>query len=177
MIEAKETWIKTGYEMFALSGETSLKIEKLARRVGVSKSSFYHYFADLEVFVEQLLQYHLQQSLVIADKEKNVKSIMPELANIILEHKTDILFSRQLRFNQQVERYRLTLLQSNRIIGKEFIQIWVADLKIKLNPVQAEGLFGLALDNFYLQVNPENLTLPWLNDYFANLKRIAASFA
>ncbi len=50
MTENKDIWIKTGYEIFALSGENGLKIEVLAKKVGISKSSFYHHFADLEIF-------------------------------------------------------------------------------------------------------------------------------
>ena len=70
MTENKDIWIKTGYEIFALSGENGLKIEVLAKKVGISKSSFYHHFADLEIFIAYLLKFHLHQSEVMADKEQ-----------------------------------------------------------------------------------------------------------
>jgi hypothetical protein len=38
MTATKEIWIKTGYEIFALKGESGLKVEMLARKVGISKS-------------------------------------------------------------------------------------------------------------------------------------------
>ena len=41
MKESKENWIKAGYETFALSGKSGLKIEPLANKVGKNKSSFY----------------------------------------------------------------------------------------------------------------------------------------
>ncbi len=50
MTEKQEIWIIKGYETFALFGEKVLKIEKLAKDVGISKSSFYHHFADLDIF-------------------------------------------------------------------------------------------------------------------------------
>ena len=62
----KDIWIKAGYEVFAASGQDALRIEPLARMVGRSKSSFYHHFADMELFVEHLLAYHLERSAVIA---------------------------------------------------------------------------------------------------------------
>ena len=105
MTENKDIWIKTGYEIFALAGENGLKIEVLAKKVGISKSSFYHHFADLEIFVEHLLKSHLIQSEAMADKEKNAKNIDPELINILVEHKLDLLFNRQLRINQQRQHY------------------------------------------------------------------------
>lgn len=77
MTENKDIWIKTGYEIFALSGENGLKVEALAKKVGISKSSFYHHFADLEIFREYLLKFHLYQAQVMAEKEKNAKNIDP----------------------------------------------------------------------------------------------------
>lgn len=176
MSEYKDIWIKTGYEIFALNGENSLKIESLAKKVGISKSSFYHHFADMEVFIELLMNYHLQQSEIIACKEKAVKTIDPELINILIEHKTDLLFNRHLRFNHQNKIYKLTLDKSNRIIGSEFVKLWAADTKLNLNHKQLEGLFELALENFFLLINSENLNSKWLSDYFINLKRIAMNF-
>jgi len=58
MKEKEEIWITKGYGMFALFGEKGLKVEQLSKNVGISKSSFYHHFADLDVFVERLLQHH-----------------------------------------------------------------------------------------------------------------------
>jgi hypothetical protein len=40
---------------------------------------------------------------------------------------------------------------------------------------QIEGIFTLALENFYLQINADNLNYTWLSDYFANLKQITRS--
>lgn len=176
MTENKDIWIKTGYEIFALSGESGLKVEVLAKKVGISKSSFYHHFADLEIFVEYLLKFHLQQSEIMADKEKNAKNIDPELINILVVHKIDLLFNRQLRINQQQQHYKETLDKSNQIIGNEFVKLWAKDLNLNLSQGQLESLFELALENFYLQINAENLNPAWLSAYFNNLKRIARNF-
>lgn len=83
MTEKKEIWIRAGYESFALFGLNGLKIEPLAKKVGKSKSSFYHYFADIEFFTEELLKYYLKQASIIAAKKKNAKNINPELIAIL----------------------------------------------------------------------------------------------
>jgi AcrR family transcriptional regulator len=113
MADSKDIWIKTGYEIFALSGISSLKIESLAKNVGISKSSFYHHFGDLELFIEDLLNYHIQQSCLIANKENNAKTIDPDLIDILVEHKTDLLFNRQLRINREEKRFFEILNKSN----------------------------------------------------------------
>jgi AcrR family transcriptional regulator len=176
MIETKETWIKVGYHIFATSGEHGLKIETIAKKVGISKSSFYHYFADLELFVEQLMDYHVQQSIIIAEKEKNAQNIDPEVIAILLEHKIDVLFSRQLRFHQQHTVYQNALHQSTQHIGAAFVKIWAKELNLQLSQQQLEGLYELALDNFYAQATPENLHYEWLKAYFAHVNRIATNF-
>ncbi|QQV03497.1 MULTISPECIES: TetR/AcrR family transcriptional regulator [Chryseobacterium] len=176
MGNTRNIWIITGYEMLALQGENALKIEMLAKKIGISKSSFYHHFADMQLFVEALLNYHLEQSKVIAEKEKLAQTIQPELIEILVAHRIDLLFNRQLRFNQQKNEFRETLEKSNQIIGNEFVRIWATDLQLNLSVKQLESIFELALENFFLQINPENITFEWISNYFENLKRIAKNF-
>jgi AcrR family transcriptional regulator len=175
-IDNKEIWIKTGYEIFALTGQIGLKIEPLAKKVGISKSSFYHHFADIELFIDFLLKYHIEQSYIIAGKEKNAKNIDPELINVLVAHRTDLLFNRQLRIHENVQLFAKTLLQSNKIIGNSFKTVWVKDLNSSLTQKQIDGVFELALENFFLQINEDNLNYKWLSAYFASLKRITNNF-
>lgn len=176
MKDKEEIWITTGYESFALTGENNLKIEQLAKRVGISKSSFYHHFADLNIFKEKLLLHHLNQSVIIANKEKSSATIYPDLINILIEHKIDLLFNRQLRIHSNNLRFKEVLKKSDKIIGTDFIKLWLADTKMKLTPEQSEGLFELAIENFYLQINQDNINKEWLQQYFDNLNRIARKF-
>ena len=172
----KEIWIKTGYEIFALLGQNGLKIEPIAKKVGISKSSFYHHFADTDIFLEYLLEHHIQQSYIMANKEKLAQNIDPELINILVEHKTDLLFNRQLRVLRAHKQFNDILLKSNQITGDYFVMIWVKDISLKLNKQQLEGIFTLALENFYLQITPENINYNWLSNYFSNLKKIISNF-
>lgn len=176
MANSKEVWVKTGYEIFALSGQNGLKIEQIARKVGISKSSFYHFFADIELFVEELLKHHIEKSHIIAQKEQNAKNINPDLIEIIVEHKIDVLFNRQLRINRENKIFIDVLTKSNEIVGNAFVMLWVRDLSLKLSQRQLGSIFELALENFYLQINSENLNRQWLSNYFTNLKKIIENF-
>ena len=175
-IDNKEAWIRIGYETFARSGQNGLKIEPLAKAVGKNKSSFYHYFADLDLFIDELLKHHLENSYIIAAKEQKAKNINPELIDIIVEHKIDILFNRQLRINREQKKLLSILEKSNEIIGNAFVLLWVKDLDLKLTKKQLESIFELAIENFYLLANADNLNHQWLSNYFANLKRIVLNF-
>jgi hypothetical protein len=50
------------------------------------------------------------------------------------------------------------------------------DAKLTLTSNQLEGLFALAMDTFFLQINQDNLNNEWLETYFDNLNRIALNF-
>ena len=172
----KEQWIELGYKLFAISGPNSLKIEVLAKMMGISKSSFYHHFAEMDIFIEYLMQYHLEQSKVIAQKEHGAERIVPDLLHILIDHSSDLLFNKQLRVHQHIPLYHRTLQASNDIIGNGFITLWIKDIDLRLTKKQVEGLFTLALENFFLQINSDTLNEQWLTSYFESLKRIAKSF-
>lgn len=175
--DTSSDWIAAGYEMLALSGPAGLKIEPLAKKVGKSKSSFYHFFADLDVFTGLLLKHHLTQSAIMAEKENTAQRIDPDLVAVLVEHRIDLLFNRQLRIYQNVPQFAETLRRSNELVGDAFITLWARDLGLQLTRAQLEGLFTLALENFFLQINADNLNTRWLSAYFANLRSITARFA
>lgn len=176
MIANKEVWIDLGYGIFAREGYQALKIERLAKKMGISKSSFYHHFADREVFIQALLERHIHQSQDLAEKERQAGAIFPDLIDALLAHKTDLLFNRQLRIHRNRPDFASTLAKTNELVGDSFVLVWVRDLNLRLNQRQLDAIFQLALENFFLQINPQNLHRDWLTDYFIRLQALASSF-
>ena len=174
--KGKQVWLERGYDAFAIAGKGALKIETLAQQVGISKSSFYHHFADLDVFMEQLLALHLERATGLANKERNAKSIDPELIEILVEHKTDLLFSRQLKVHRDEPGYQQVLQQTQQLIGSDFVKLWARELQWKGPMPQLEVLFALALENFYLQISAETLEPEWLRNYFSQLASMLRVF-
>lgn len=113
----------------------------------------------------------------MAQKEQNAQNIFPELIDILVEHKTDLLFNRQLRIHRNHPEFAETLQKSSAIVGNSFVLVWVKELNLQLSPMQLEAIFELALENFYLQINTDNLNAAWLEAYFLNLKRVASKFS
>lgn len=83
--EIKQPWILAGYDLFSKWGSRGLKVEVIARIVGKSISSFYHHFADIEIFTGMLLNYHLERTIIITGREKLCKNIIPDLLNLLVE--------------------------------------------------------------------------------------------
>lgn len=56
LLEAKD-WLDAGLELLRVRGIGGLQVGPLCRRVGVTKGSFYHHFANRDDFLQQLLDH------------------------------------------------------------------------------------------------------------------------
>ncbi|MCE2994150.1 MAG: TetR/AcrR family transcriptional regulator [Cyclobacteriaceae bacterium] len=165
----KLPWVEAGYHLFAEHGPKGLKVEVIARHVNKSKSSFYHHFSDLEVFTEELLFFHMHRAKQVAELERACKTIVPELLNVLVDAKTDLLFNRQLRIHRDTPAFKKCFEQSNELASQALMNLWATELGLADNQKLAGLLFKLVMDNFYLQISERNLTYPWLLNYFAEL--------
>ncbi|MBK6399464.1 MAG: TetR/AcrR family transcriptional regulator [Bacteroidetes bacterium] len=82
-----QPWIETGYSLFSRDGLSGLKIDLIAKKIGISRSSFYHHFADMEIFQEKLLEYHLTRAQRASERVKACKTMDPEFLHAMVEEK------------------------------------------------------------------------------------------
>jgi AcrR family transcriptional regulator len=165
-----QPWILIGYELFSKEGPAGLKVEVVARKVGKSKSSFYHHFADVEIFTETLLTYHLERSKAIADREKLCKKMIPDMLNLLIEVKQDLLFNRQLRVNRHIFAYKKCFESANREVEDAFLEIWSETLGLSDNTNAARKVLEQSIENFYLQITDETLTYEWLLKFVGEIR-------
>lgn len=173
---AKQIWIVAGYVLFAYEGPQALKVEVLARQLHKSKSSFYHYFASMDIFIEELLLYHLLQAKAIAKQERACSIIVPDLLQVLLSAKEDVLFSRRLRIHREEERYQRCYEQVNAFSEDAILEIWTEALGLQNNMTFARKFLAHTLDNFYLQVSAKDYSYDWLLVYFANIQSMMKTF-
>lgn len=55
--KSKRDWLQAGLQVLTELGTEHLTIETLTQKMGVTKGSFYHHFANYDAFVESLLAY------------------------------------------------------------------------------------------------------------------------
>ena len=67
---SQRQWLDEGLEVLAQSGLPGVRIETLARRLGVTKGSFYHHFVDLGDYRRALLG-HYEQTCTLEHLEAN----------------------------------------------------------------------------------------------------------
>ena len=170
--DATQPWILAAYRLFAQEGPKGLKIEVLAREVGKSKSSFYHHFADLEVFTERLLGYHLERAKLIAQQEAACRNVVPELVNVLLAVKQDLLFNRQLRVHRSIPVFRQCFEAASEKVSGAIAHIWADMLGLADDSALAQTVLKLSFENFCLQITEETLTHDWLLRYLQELREM-----
>lgn len=172
---SQQVWILRGYQTFAYEGPKGLKVERLARDIDKNKSSFYHHFADLEVFTGQLLEHHMQQAIIMADKEADCHSL-EALIEVLLEHKNDLLFNRQLRIHRENEDFRICFVKTNELTFQSFAPLWAKLLELEDNSHLANMVLQLSIENFYIQITDETLNREWLTKHFRELQTLVREF-
>lgn len=175
LTETQLPWIRAGYAVFAKEGPVGLKVERLSRIVKKNKSSFYHFFADLDCFTDDLLIFHLARVEIIGEKERACND-MPELIEVIVEHKEDLLFNRQLRVHRQIKSFEECFIKTNQQIAGAIMVLWAEALGLPPHSYLAKLVLTLSLENFYLQITEETLNSEWLNQYFNQLKQLVKEF-
>ncbi|HAA17928.1 MAG TPA: TetR/AcrR family transcriptional regulator [Cytophagales bacterium] len=176
MEDSKKTpWITAGYRAFAYEGPQALKVERLAKLLGKNKSSFYHYFGDLEVFTEELLQEHREQVRRIAEREAEAQDLEALIA-LLVDHKLDLLFNRQLRFHRENPDFEAIFLETNQKAAESIGPLWMKILGLEDNSYLAFLVLKLSFDNFFLQITDENLNVAWLNGYFREVRGMVQQF-
>ena len=167
-----QTWIESGYLLFALKGPDALKVEVLAKETGVSKSSFYYHFVDVHTFIDKLLAYHVEQVKRLSEAERACEQFDPAVIDVMVTHKVDLLFNRQVRVNRGEKRYEDCLQTCRQVAGDSFYTLWSKDVNLAIDKQQLASIYYLALENFYLRITFENFTKAWLTQYFAELKKV-----
>lgn len=155
--------------MVAEEGFNRIQIEAIARNIQKNKSSFYHYFGDLEVFEEALLDHHLSAVKALAIKVQTCENVRPDMVNLFMEYKIDFLFHKQLRINRENPRYRACFEKVYTQFESAFLYQWSDFLGLEEHPRFAQTFLRLISENFLLQITPQTYSYDWLDIYLQEL--------
>ncbi len=82
----KEAWFEQGFNILKSSGAADLTIEKLTRKLNITKGSFYHHFNSRDDYFEQLLAFWEKKQtfdiIEIRKQEKTFKGINEALLKL-----------------------------------------------------------------------------------------------
>ena len=61
--QSRKSWLNAALQALAAGGIDQVKVESLAKDLGVTKGSFYWHFKDRDQFLDELLNFWAEQSL------------------------------------------------------------------------------------------------------------------
>lgn len=162
-------WIEAGYRIFAFKGPGAVKIELLAREVGISKSSFYHHFADLGIFNEKMMALHIMRGSQIAAQAKLCKSFDPDFLKLLAANSEDLLFNRQLRIHRNNIAYQLCFERANAMVETAILDVWAATIGLSEHKHIARNVFNVMSDIFYNRVTHETISYEWMQEFLTGI--------
>jgi len=103
IVAKKEDWINLGYRFFTEHGVSGIIVEKMAKTLKVNKSSFYWHFKTKNDFINELIQYWIDQETerIIHTTSSKKASLEKFESHIKLIYKQDLFWD----FNFFLKQY------------------------------------------------------------------------
>jgi len=156
----KDLWLEYGYKHFALHGPKNLSINKISQEIGSSRASFYHYFGDIDLFVEELLAMHWQ----IIERfnnagDKHCSSLYPDLYIFLSNFKTELQFNIQLFHNRKNPTFNYLFLKSYYSSAKAFtLKLFIDHCNLKQSKSDIYNLWLTIGETWYSRLDPTDLS-------------------
>ena len=156
----KQKWIEKGYEHFALYGPDNLSINKLSKEIGSPRASFYHYFGDIEVFIEELLDMHWQinqQFFSVGALE--CKKLFPDLYLLLEQYPIPVQFSKQLFLNRNKPAYNYLFAKTYSVGAKTFVlKLFSKQFNLHYSDEDTFNLWLTVGESWYSRLDCNNLS-------------------
>lgn len=156
---SKQKWIEKGYEHFALYGPDNISINAISKEIGSPRASFYHHFSDMEVFINLLLETHLDiiKSYVEEGKEY-CDHLLPDFFQLIEKFPMGLKFQRQIFLNRHIPILGYMFAKIQGETSKGFVlDLFIKQFDLKIKREDAARLWITLTESWFTRINPEQL--------------------
>lgn len=165
-------WTEEGYNLFAHEGSEGLHIEKIARKLQLNKSAFYHYFGDLDGFCMELIQMHHNKADLFLQEIRSLQSIDPEYLLLLVKHTPTVMFQVQTTRNQKNYLFYDASRSVDRKVNLAVGGLWRKFLGANSSIELTDQYYNIIRDKFYTRVTFQNLNYQFLHDLVSEAKEI-----
>lgn len=158
--ESRKKWIEKGYEHFALHGPDMLSINKLSKELNFSRASFYNYFGDMGMFVDELLNMHwkIVYEFNKLGKEK-CTSLFPDLYDLLEKSPIPLQFSRQLFVHRNTPVFNYLFLKTYQSSASVFIlPLFAKEFNLNYSNENLLSLWITVGESWYSRLDPNDLS-------------------
>jgi AcrR family transcriptional regulator len=167
-----QSWIESGYLLFAQDGLYGLQVERLARIMNLNKSGFYHYFGNHDAFLEELMKHHVWVAGSMADDMSKIKQFDPEFIHVLLKYTTTVMVHMQLVCNRQHDLCKVYYTKVNDLVDAASLPSWAEFIGIPHNQELARRYFDQARDMFYTRITPDRMNEEYLKDLIYDVREL-----
>lgn len=156
----KEKWLEKGYEHFAEYGPDKLSVNQLSNQLNTSRASFYHYFGDIDIFIDELLAIHWSISQDFNEQGAEIcQNFIPDLYHLLSQYPIALRFSRQLFQYRYVPKYNMVYIKTYESSAYAFLlKLFAAHLGIDRPKDEVYSLWLTLGEAWYSRLNPEDLS-------------------
>lgn len=156
----KEQWLEKGYAHFATAGPKNLSINQIGKEIGASRSSFYHHFGDISLFVDELLARHWEVFLEFERQaKKNCKSLIPDLYEELAKYPVSLRFHVQLFRHRSTPSFNYLFLKTFESSANSFaLKLFADTLEVKVPKREVYNLWLTLCEAWYSRLDPEDLS-------------------
>jgi AcrR family transcriptional regulator len=174
---AYHRWLDVGYELFGKEGPEGLQVERIARILDLNKSGFYHYFGDLDSFIDKLLSLHRGHAEEFAGQFNEATQFDPDFYRVILSDQRVVLFHMQLVRFRHVSRYHSLYHEVNALVDPAIVRLFAPYMQLEQQPELASRFFDQARDMFYSRITEANMNEEFLRRLISDVKELAREFS
>ncbi len=98
-----------------------------------------------------------------------------ELIDVLLQHRMDILFSRQLMLHPDNPAFAKTFRETTEHAIPLVLPVWAKLIGLPTSSGLAELVLRMSLHNFFLQLTAKTYTEAWMSGYFMQVRGLVAA--
>ena len=176
--DSKEKWLEEGYRQFAICGPDKLSVNQISKEIGSARASFYHYFGDTDIFIDELLARHWRICAGFNKLGKEqCKVLFPDLYLLLGQYTTPLQFNLQLFHNRHCTRYNYLFLKTYTASANDFaLQLLANHLDLNPNDPALYNLWITMGEAWYSRLNPNDLSANTLQRHSEKVLESITSF-
>jgi AcrR family transcriptional regulator len=156
----RNDWLEQGYQDFAEFGPEHLSINRMAKALGESRSSFYHHFGDMEIFVDELLKRHWEEVLAFNETgQVTCQNLIPDLYELLGRNEIPLKFNWQLFHHRHIPRFNYIFVKGYHSSGEAFLlRLFAEHLGIHFSHEDLQSLWLTLGEAWYSRLDPNDLS-------------------
>ena len=143
---SKEKWLIEGKKIVVKKGVEAINIDEISKKIGVAKTSFYHFFRSKSNFLEILFQKGIEDGtdrvIKLVHQESGPWNRIEKLIHTVVDHNSqNELFLRGLRTYGLHNKKTLTLIRETELKRMQFLKGLLLEAGLSENEAEEKSQY------------------------------------